>query len=133
MSFAYLVRAYYIARAISALINWNRTPPTKSPNFPHDDTYTGETNSKGEPHGQGTSLVFERNVIQLWPPRQVWWPGTFSPAAKTAGVHPMLLVGLHHVPHGLLDELPQRGLMQIRQALNIQATLASFVWTELLQ
>ena len=45
----------------------------------------------------------------------------------------MLLVGLHHVPHGLLDELPQRGLMQIRQALNIQATLASFVWTELLQ
>ena len=54
MSFAFLVRAYYIARAISALINWNRTPPTNSPNFPHDDTYTGETNSKGEPHGQGT-------------------------------------------------------------------------------
>ena len=55
MSFAFLVRAYYIARVISALINWNRTPPTKSPNFPHDDTYTGETNSKGEPHGQGTA------------------------------------------------------------------------------
>ena len=55
MSFAFLVRAYYIARAISALINRNRTLPTNSPNFPHDDTYTGETNSKGEPHGQGTA------------------------------------------------------------------------------
>ena len=58
MSFAFLVRAYYIARAISALINWNRTPPTNSPNFPHDDTYTGETNSKGEPHGEGTARCF---------------------------------------------------------------------------
>ena len=70
MSFAYLVRAYYIARAISALINWNRTPPTKSPNFPHDDTYTGETNSKGEPDGRATmadadgkTFTGETNII----------------------------------------------------------------------